>query len=167
MSIVGAVSSSIGRYFLAKFSHKIVPQFLSEFANKNVDFIGKKISGSSLKATVFSFIWAISPVASNPLFIAVGIAKARLRWILLGFFSGRLLSYFSLSYAARIIYENFESMFVNEVFDLRKLFMNFFGIGGIFAYLMFDWEYFIVKRKIRFNKNIFKKFKKKNVTVNT
>jgi len=156
MSFVGTLSSSTGRYLLAKFSHRIVPRFLSTFAVNNVNYIGEKITGDIWKAILFSFVWAISPIASNPLFIAVGIAKVKIRWVLTGFFAGRLISYFSLSYASKIIYDNFDAMFANQVLDIRKLIMNILGIGGIIVYLMFDWEHFIVKKRIRFNINIFK-----------
>jgi hypothetical protein len=124
-----------------------------------VNFIGAEIKKHPFRAITFSFLWAISPIGSNTLFIAVGMAKTKLRWVLTGFFLGRLISYFSLAYTSKIVYEGLQEMFENQIIRWDQLIINILGLASILFYLMFDWEQFLVHRRFRINTKVFKRLK--------
>lgn len=151
LAVLAAVSSSIGRFFLARLSKKSAKHILSKESLDNLDFITEKINGKNFKISFFSFAWALSPFPSNPLFIAVGLSRTKIKYVLLGFFIGRVLSYFFLAYFSKIIVENLEKAFEQEVFDLRHLLINFFSIGVIFLYAGIDWKSLFQDKKLRFN----------------
>jgi len=158
LSLIGAVSSSFGRFLLTGLSRKTVGIF-SEAAIDNLNFIGNGVKKKPLYATFFAFVWAISPIPSNLLFIAAGISKISLKYILPGFFLGRSLSYFSLAFASRIVVENFKDIFSSEAFDWQKILINILCLFTIFFYVCLDWKSLFIERKLRFNLVIFKKRK--------
>lgn len=157
LTLIAAMSSSFGRYLLAKTSEISVPAIFSKETTKNMKFIGSKIKKGKLHSFLVALIWAISPVGSNPLFIAVGFAGTGLYPVLLGFFIGRLLSYFSLAYTVAVVVNNFQNMFTSELFSLKNILLNLVGFSIIFLYLGLDWQSFLIDRRLKFNKRIFKR----------
>lgn len=157
LAFIAAISSSIGRFLLAQLSSKSVPYLFSKVAKDNLKFVGSKIKGKRFKAFLVAFIWAISPIGSNPLFIAVGMSHVNIAPVLAGFFVGRVMSYFSLAYTSRIVVENVQGMFTEGFLSWQKLLINIFGIGIIYIYIMLDWESLIVDKKVKFNLGILKR----------
>lgn len=157
LSIVAAISSSTGRFFLSKFSTKFTDKVLSVSAKENMKFLGNSMKGHSVRTFVFTFIWAISPLASNPLFIALGIAKTYMKYVIIGFFTGRLLSYFTLAYTSSLVFEGLHDMLTNNVFDWRKLIIEVFSIAIIFVYIFIDWKTLLIDKKLKLNFSVLKK----------
>jgi len=151
ITIIGAVSSSIGRYFLANISRQFGKVVLNTEMKKNVLFLGKKLRGHYVKTILFTFLWSISPLASNPLFIAAGFAKAPIRYVLIGFFSGRILSYSFLTYSANIVYVNTRDIFTESLFDWRKIVIELISILLIILYIFIDWEELLTNKRVRVN----------------
>lgn len=149
LALVGAVSSSLGRFLLAKISYKMTLPIFSIGTISNLAFIGQKIRGNPFKVFVFTFIWAISPVASNPLFIAVGMAGTKLKAVISGFFVGRSLSYFFLALTSKIIVDNFKEIFIGGFSNWTKILINIFGFVLIFIYLVIDWEKLLTEKKLK------------------
>jgi membrane protein YqaA with SNARE-associated domain len=156
ITVIAAISSSIGRLFLAKYSFKIASKLLSLESKKNLNFIGSKIKGHPIKVLIFTFCWAVSPIASNVLFIIAGLSKINLRYVLIGFFVGRLISYFLLGYTAYFIYKNIRNIFVDSIFDYRNLLIEILSILVLFIYMFIDWKTLLINKKIKFNFRIFK-----------
>lgn len=159
MSVIGALSSSIGRFLLARISRVSVPKLFDDGVVSNMQFLGSKINGGRIRLFVIAFIWAISPIGSNPLFIAIGMTGARIRYILLGFFLGRCLSYFTLAYTSKIIVDGLRDILLEGILDWRKVMINALSFVVIIAYLLFDWQTFLVNGKVRFYKRLFRKRK--------
>lgn len=150
LSVIGAVSSSIGRFLLARFSNLFSSSYFKGYFKENMHYVGMKIRGSHFRMFTIAFIWAISPIASNPLFIAAGLASRKIGSLLSGFFLGRSLSYFFLAYTAKIVVENFNDIFYGSVLDIRKIIVNAIGIFLIFIYVFIDWKELFVNKRIRF-----------------
>lgn len=150
LSLIGAFSSSIGRYILAEMSGGVTPKIFSNQTIDNINFIGEKIKGSPLKVFLITFIWAISPIASNPLFIAIGLARTKIKYVLGGFFLGRSISYFFLALGSKIVVITFEDIFYGSILDIKKVILNVFAFLLIFVYLVIDWKALLVERKFRF-----------------
>jgi hypothetical protein len=144
-------------------SKKIVPAVFSSYASKNLDFIGHKINKGRIYVFMISLIWALSPLPSNTLFMAVGFSGARLRYTLLGFFSGRLVSYYSLAYTSKIVYSSLQDILTEGVVNLHSLLITSAGFILLIGYLAFDWESFFAKRKVSFKLSIFR-FKREKIS---
>ena len=156
ITLVGACSSTFGRILLARFAKGISGRIFSVPATKNLHFIGSKIEGNPVKMFIIAFIWAISPVGSNPLFISVGLSSVLLRPIVAGFFIGRTISYAFLAYTSKVIINNMSSIATQGITDWKKIVIELIGLIIIFFYLAVDWRRLLSERKIRFNFNIFK-----------
>lgn len=157
LTIIGSISSSTGRLFLAKLSGKFTEKLLSKEVSKSLNFLGKRIRKSPKSSFLAAFAWALSPIASNYLFIAVGSTKSKMRYVLTGFFLGRTISYFGLAYTSNLVYEGIRELLFENIFDWRKLAFNLFGLIIIFGYLLLDWKKLIIDKKIRFNRRVLKK----------
>ncbi len=159
ISIVAAISSSIGRFLLSKISTRFTDKVLSISAKENILFLGNSIKGHSVRAFLFTFIWAISPLASNPLFIALGLAKTHMKHVIIGFLTGRLLSYSALAYTSSLLFEGIRDMFSDKFLDFRKIILEIISLSIIFLYLFIDWKILLVNKRFKLNFMIFKKKK--------
>jgi len=154
LTILGALSSSFGRYLLFKSSAGVSEKVFSEYVIKNMKFLKNKIGKNKWKIFFVSFIWAITPVGSNTLFIAFGFSKIKIRYCLSGFFIGRLVSYFLLGYTTNLLFINLKEVFVPDEFDIRSVILNVLGLVILILYLAIDWEKLFIERKISFSSNI-------------
>ncbi|MFH1234840.1 MAG: hypothetical protein V1493_04490 [Candidatus Diapherotrites archaeon] len=95
LAFVGAVCSTCGRAVLTFYSG-----FFRRFFNKELAAHANEIKGffDQRSKAVFmgSFLFALSPIPSNLLFVASGLTKIKTRLLLAGFFCGRFLSYLAL-----------------------------------------------------------------------
>lgn len=157
LTFIGAVSSTFGRFLLAKYSKKSVPLIFSDKAQNNMSFVGNMVDGSGSKVFLVAFLWAISPIASNTLFIGVGFSGAKLLNTLGGFFIGRTISYYFLAYTSKLVYDSFEEIFRGSIISWEKILVTVFGFVLIFIYLCIDWEALYTHRKLKWNLSIFRK----------
>lgn len=89
--VVGALSASLGRYGLAAAFRRFGAR-LPASRRENLEALGTTLSSTrGLLGSLLLF--AVSPVPSNTLFEAAGLARVRLGPLLAAFCAGRLLSY--------------------------------------------------------------------------
>jgi uncharacterized membrane protein YdjX (TVP38/TMEM64 family) len=97
--IVGAVAAAAGRYLLARlfrsFGHRLPDQ-----TKRNMEVARSMIERRKGHTTVALGLFAMSPIPSNALFEAAGLAGMRLLGFTAAFFAGRLVSYSIYTYAA-------------------------------------------------------------------
>ncbi len=156
LSIIGAASSSVGRILLTRISFLFGGKILSIKAAKNMEFLGDSIEGTSKRMFLLAFLWAISPVSSNILFIALGLSKAKLKEVISGFFLGRSFNYAFLAYTSDKVVKGVKALFIEDMFSWQKIVLQFLGLALIILYLAIDWKELIMKRRIRFDFRIIK-----------
>ena len=101
LAITGASAATLGRFTLAKLSRVIIRQkLLSESTRLNIDVIKDGLEYRRLATVTSFFIYALSPLPSNYLFIAYGMTTLDLRFITIPFFIGRFASYSFLIFSA-------------------------------------------------------------------
>jgi membrane protein YqaA with SNARE-associated domain len=89
--VVGAVSAALGRYGLAR-AFGAFGSRLPRKRRENLEALGTTLSGTTgLLGSLVLF--AASPIPSNSLFEAAGLARVRLLPLLAAFCAGRLVSY--------------------------------------------------------------------------
>lgn len=111
LALVGVIGSVIGRYVMYKYSQyfgKYVPKKEAE----NLHYFRKFIGETKPRVFIETFLFSLSPLPSNFLFISFGLSGVDLEPVLIGFFLGRLLSYSLLIYASFRFFTYF-SIFVS------------------------------------------------------
>ena len=131
MTAVGVAVATLGRYVLATYTGKITDRYLPKKQRQNVNYIAKFIGKKTnpIELFVISFLYGLSPLPTNTLFMIAGAAHLRLPFILVGFFFGEFFSNF--------IYVNA----VQVTLDPGHFFlMGILGIVATAAVLLIDWR---------------------------
>lgn len=149
LSIIGATGSTMGRYALTYLGY-ISRRFISEDRKTSLEIIRKYLENRRYAYIIISFIFALTPLPSNMLFIAIGMMKSKTIGLFFGFWVGRFISYFILIYFSHIIFKPFTEIFSSQLVGVLLL-----DLSGIFSIVLFasvDWQKLIFERKIQFIK---------------
>ncbi|MEX2245821.1 MAG: hypothetical protein WEC75_03960 [Dehalococcoidia bacterium] len=111
LTVGGAVVSGLGRLVLAQASTRFKRRFMHAKAD-DLDELGGFLDEHRQYAGAVVFLYALSPLPTNNLFIAAGMAEVRIAWVLAGFWSARILA------------DTFWVWTTNRAFD---------GLGDVFA----------------------------------
>lgn len=97
--IIGAAAAAMGRYLLARL-FRYFAHLLSERTRRNMEVAREALERRKGNMWVVLGLFAMSPIPSNALFEAAGLAGMRLLGFTAAFFAGRLVSYSVYTYAA-------------------------------------------------------------------
>lgn len=151
LAFVGAISATLGRAALAKFSQTIIRQkILSEKTRGNIDIIKKQLEGKKALAATAILFYAFSPFPSSQLFIAYGLTGMELRYIMIPFFIGRLCSYTFFAFSATKIVHKFFPYSFGSFLGGYFLLAQFLTLGSIYIFAKIDWHELFAKKKIKF-----------------
>ncbi|VVB73336.1 Uncharacterised protein [uncultured archaeon] len=91
---VAVAASAVGRYTLARYSGHLLDRYLPDKHKTSVRFIDKFLRDEKGMIWPFSisFLYALSPLPTNALFLVAGVGRFRLMLLLSGFFMGEFLS---------------------------------------------------------------------------
>jgi len=135
-----AVAATGGRCVLTRISEHQGRRLLSVRQQKSVaalgDWLNRKSGWSQALAVL---IYASGPIPSNQLFIAAGLAGARLGPIAAGFLAGRLISYPFFAATARGISDHFGNIFIKEWKDPKFVVLELLSIAGVIVFAHIDW----------------------------
>ncbi|HLD38927.1 MAG TPA: hypothetical protein VJB05_01280 [archaeon] len=146
LAVVGAIASTIGRFILSHLG-TYSRRFAGNKRKKDMDIIGKIAKRHPVKSFFVTFLFSLSPFPSNVYFITVGLARARIIPIFLGFFSGRLVSYYVLILTTRVIFNSINDVFSSKL--LQVIVMDVAGIVFMLIFIMVDWSLLIQKRRLK------------------
>ncbi|MCX6802833.1 MAG: hypothetical protein NT067_07040 [Candidatus Diapherotrites archaeon] len=139
LAFVGAVCSTCGRAVLTFYSG-----FFRRFFNKDLAAHADEIKGffDQRKKAVFmgSFLFALSPIPSNLLFVASGLTKIKTRLLLAGFFFGRFFSYLALVILSHGLFSAVEQYTGPGSVDTLKILFDVLGIAAAFLLIFVDWK---------------------------
>ncbi len=136
---IGVTASTAGRYCLAKLSGTFFERFGTKKKKKQMELLQKKLQGKPLSKFLFTMLFALSPLPSNALFIAVGATKTRMREVVVGFFVGRTISYLFLVFTTEKIFSSLGAT-VEGTATLWTIMIELIGVIAIIAFFVFDWE---------------------------
>ncbi|MFA5764333.1 MAG: hypothetical protein WC915_06000 [archaeon] len=142
---IGVTASTVGRYALAKCSGVFFNKFGSKKKKEEMEFLAKKLSGKPIQKFVFTLIFALSPLPSNALFIAVGATKTRMREIIAGFFVGRTISYLFLVFTTQKVFSSLNTT-IQGTATTWTIMIELIGVISIIAFFLFDWKKFLGKK---------------------
>ncbi len=139
--VVGVVSATAGRFFLAwyfrKFAHLIPTKF-----SKNMEYAGHYFTNHSSKRYALFALFFFSPLSSAQLFEAAGLMKTiKLKPLLLAFAAGRTVTYSTyVTGAAVLAATNFGEVLISQLKSPWAIALQIAMIAGLIALGSIDWK---------------------------
>ncbi len=149
LALVGATGATIGRFFLKRISH-LFRRFIGKEQISNLDIIGNFLNRRKFGYIITSFLFAATPLPSNMLFVAYGLMRAKSIGLYIGFWLGRVLSYYIMLSISEVVLTPFLQLFEDRYIGI--LVADGIGIGAVLLFACIDWGLFITKRKLKFVK---------------
>ena len=147
LAIVGATGATIGRFFL-KYISGFFRRFVGKEQESNLDAIGNFLNKKKFGYTLTSFLFAATPLPSNMLFIAYGMMRAKSIGLYIGFWCGRLVSYYIMITISEVVLMPFLQLFEDRIIGIIAA--DIVGISSVIFFTCINWQVLLFERKLRF-----------------
>ena len=147
LAIVGATGATIGRFFLKRISG-FFRRFVGKEQESNLDAIGNFLNKKKFGYTLTSFLFAATPLPSNMLFVAYGMMRAKSIGLYIGFWCGRLLSYYIMITISEAVLAPLLQLFEDRITGI--IVADIIGIGAVIFFTCINWQILLFQRKLRF-----------------
>ena len=147
LALVGATGATIGRFFLKRISG-FFRRFIGKEQESNLDTIGNFLNKKKFGYTLTSFLFAATPLPSNMLFVAYGMMRAKSIGLYIGFWCGRLVSYYIMITISGAVLVPFLQLFEDRVIGI--IVADIVGIGSVIFFTCINWQALLFERKLRF-----------------
>jgi hypothetical protein len=147
LAIVGATGATIGRFFL-KYISGFFRRFVGKEQESNLDAIGNLLNKKKFGYTLTSFLFAATPLPSNMLFVAYGMMRAKSIGLYIGFWCGRLLSYYIMITISEAVLAPLLQLFEDRITGI--IVADIIGIGAVIFFTCINWQVLLFQRKLRF-----------------
>jgi uncharacterized membrane protein YdjX (TVP38/TMEM64 family) len=137
LTLAGALSSTAGRGVLSYYS-AFFRRFFTKDMCEHAEYIRKFFNKKDKELFLGTFVYSLSPFPSNIVFIANGLTKVNYRPVFIGFFFGRLISYFVLIVLSQSLFFALSNYLNNQV--LTSYLFEAVGIVAAFSILLVDWK---------------------------
>ncbi len=149
LALVGATGATIGRFILKRISH-LFRRFVGKEQKSNLDIIGGFLNRRKYGYALTSFLFAATPLPSNMLFVTYGLMRAKSIGLYIGFWLGRVVSYYIMLSISDIVLIPFLQLFEDRYTGI--LIADAIGIGVVVLFASIDWSLLIRHRKFKFVK---------------
>jgi len=145
LAIVGATASTAGRF--------VLKQLVSKFKNhsnnntSNLTVIGDYLNKKKYGYVISSFVFAVTPLPDNILFVAYGLIKAKSIGMYVGFWFGKLLAFYVMLTISPVILIPFTRLFEDRLVGI--LLADGLGIMAIIIFAAIDWNILLNEKKLR------------------
>ena len=140
----GVVGSIVGRYVLYLYS-KVFGRFVPSKYGDNIRYISRFLGQRKLGLFLGTFLYALSPLPSNFLFISSGISAVEVLPVLGGFALGRIISYAALIHASHRVFLFFDTLGLENI----RLAVDVLGVVGGIAVVLIDWRKVLERLKLQ------------------
>ena len=147
LALVGATGATIGRLILKNLS-SFFRGFIGKEQESNLDTIGNFLNKKKFGYTLTSFLFAATPLPSNMLFVAYGMMRAKSIGLYIGFWCGRLVSYYIMITISGAVLVPFLQLFEDRVIGI--IVADILGIGSVIFFTCINWQALLFERKLRF-----------------
>ena len=147
LALVGATGATIGRLILKNLS-SFFRRFIGKEQESNLDAIGNFLNKKKFGYTLTSFLFAATPLPSNMLFVAYGMMRAKSIGLYIGFWCGRLVSYYIMITISGAVLVPFLQLFEDRVIGI--IVADIVGIGSVVFFTCINWQALLFERKLRF-----------------
>ena len=145
LALVGATGATLGRFFLKSMS-KYFRGIVGKEQKSNLDAIGEFLNRKKFGYIMTSFLFAATPLPSNMLFVAYGMIRAKSIGLYVGFWFGRILSYYIMITISKAVLTPFLTLFEDRYIGI--LVADGLGIGVVILFTCIDWKVLLLERKI-------------------
>ena len=149
LSLIGATGATIGRFFLKSVSG-IFRKFVGNEQKSNLDAIGNFLNIRKFGYVLTSFLFAATPLPSNMLFVTYGLLRAKSFGLYIGFWLGRVVSYYIIITISTIVFTPFIELFEDRYIGI--LIADALGIGSVIFFTCINWNLLLTKRVFKLNK---------------
>ena len=149
LALVGATGATIGRFFLKRVSG-FFRRFVGKEQESNLDAIGNFLNKKKFGYTLTSFLFAATPLPSNMLFVAYGMMRAKSIGLYIGFWCGRLVSYYIMITISEAVLTPFLQLFEDRIIGI--IVADIVGIGSVVLFTCINWKVLLIERKLKFVK---------------
>ena len=146
LAIVGATGATIGRFILKQISG-FFRKFVGKEQKSNLDVIGNYLNRKRFGYPIASFLFAATPLPSNMLFVAYGLMKAKSIGLYIGFWLGRLISYYIMISISEVVLTPFLDLFEDRITGI--LIADGVGIGVVILFMSINWTLLLTERKFK------------------
>ena len=147
LALVGATGATIGRLFLKQIS-SFFRRFVGKEQESNLDAIGNFLNRKKFGYMLTSFLFAATPLPSNMLFVAYGMMRAKSIGLYIGFWCGRLVSYYIMITISEAVLTPFLQLFEDRIIGIIAA--DIVGIGSVVFFTCVNWQVLLFERKLRF-----------------
>ena len=147
LAMVGATGATIGRLFLKKIS-TLFRRFVGKQQKSNLDLLGNFIEKRRFGYPLMSFLFAATPLPSNMLFVAYGLMKAKNLGLYLGFWGGRVISYYIMITISNLVLTPFLELFQERYIGI--LLADGLGIATVIVFSCIKWDTLLLEKKLKF-----------------
>ena len=147
LALVGATGATIGRFFLKRIS-SFFRRFVGKEQESNLDAIGNFLNKKKFGYTLTSFLFAATPLPSNMLFVAYGMMRAKSIGLYIGFWCGRLLSYYIMITISEAVLAPLLQLFEDRIIGI--IVADIIGIGVVIFFTCINWRVLLFQRRLRF-----------------
>ena len=155
MLAAGVLGSTIGRYLLTLYIRRFTSKVVKVEKDKDLAFLGKKLSGKMWQVHVVVFVYTLIPVPTTPLFTALGMAKVKALKVMPTFFVGKFISDMYMVYAGKFAFENLKDI-VQGLVSLKTISATVFCILFLSLMLFIDWRILFIRKKLKLNFKVWK-----------
>ena len=147
LALVGATGATIGRLILKNLS-SFFRRFIGKEQESNLDTIGNFLNKKKFGYTLTSFLFAATPLPSNMLFVAYGMMRAKSIGLYIGFWCGRLVSYYIMITISEAVLSPLLQLFEDRITGI--IVADIIGIGAVIFFTCINWQVLLFQRKLRF-----------------
>ncbi len=146
LALVGATGATLGRFVLKRVS-TMLRRFVDDEHRSNLDMIGRFLGKKRYGYAVASFLFAVSPLPSNMLFVAYGMMRARSVGLYIGFWLGRVVAYYIMISISEAVLTPFLQLFEDRLVGI--VVADGIGVGVVLLFMSIDWSLLITRRRFR------------------
>ena len=145
--ITGIVGSVVGRHILILYTPLISNKYFKKSKNDDVQFLGTKMKENKWKGQIILIVYSLLTLPTTPLFLASGMSKLNVKYIIPAFLIGKFTSDTFAVYAGKYASENAHNM-MRDALSWKSVASLLFCLFLIFCVFFIDWRSLIQKKKL-------------------
>ena len=136
---LGVIMATIGRLILAALTESYIQPILPKKEKENMLNLNKIFDLNKYLSFLFIFIFTLSPLPTNQLFIAAGLAKAELSLVAVAFFIGQTINYAFWVNLSQNINNNIEGALISHFSKSEMYAVEFLGFAILYIITRINW----------------------------
>ena len=149
LSIVGATGALIGRMILMLIS-RFFRRFMGTERKSSLDVLADFLKKKKYGYFSASFLFAMTPLPSNMLFMAYGIMRVKNISLFAGFWLGRVIAYYVMISISTVTLKPFLDLFNDSLTGI--LVTDIGSMATIVIFACINWNKLITEKKVEFVK---------------